>query len=332
MSRIVPFSRLAAGPHAGLLDEALRGLVGGASLPAAGCVDVELRPLDALLAWRRQPHLVADRPLVIGELQARVIDTVELPKHIDEVGLTAQQMAGRDPGSGLQGPPAEVLLVEHCLSSDQLLVELWQRQACGQHRMLDVVEAVVAGPDASSLGVPGLGAGIGGVDADVDDLGDLQTKLAHHLEAFPVPVRIGDNIDRDLDAERSRALQGLEVLAKADTLAVKLEAFFVDGLDAEEHVTHPERLPVLEEIHIAQEHIAARLEVILFLDAAPRDRLPDGVAVTRLDKGDVIDDEDSGLLDLREVFDGSLRAQLAVAPTIKGSGAAEGAIPGGSRG
>ncbi len=76
-----------------------------------------------------------------------------------------------------------------------------------------------------------------------------------------------------------------------------------------------------------QEHIAAGLEVILFLDAAPRDRLPDGVAVTRLDKGDVIDDEDSGLLDPREVLDGPLRAQLAVAPTIKGPGAAKGAIP-----
>jgi len=50
--------------------------------------------------------------------------------------------------------------------------------------------------------------------------------------------------------------------------------------------------------------------------------------VTRLDKGDVIDDEDPGLLDPREVLDGSLRAQLAVAPTIKGPGAAEGAIPG----
>ena len=71
--------------------------------------------------------------------------------------------------------------------------------------------------------------------------------------------------------ERAGELQRLEVLAQADPLAVALEPLLVDRLDAEEHVAEPELLPAREDLLVAEQHVAAGLEVVLLADAAPLD-------------------------------------------------------------
>ena len=82
-----------------------------------------------------------------------------------------------------------MLAVEHLLRADQLVVELGQRQAGRQHRVLDVEEPIVARGQPARFGEPALGARIGRIHADVDDLGDFEAPLADDLELAVVPVR-----------------------------------------------------------------------------------------------------------------------------------------------
>ena len=121
---------------------------------------------------------------------------------------------------------------------------------------------------------------------------------ADHLELAAVPVRVGDDVDRDHHAQRPGELERLEVLGDAHALAESLEALFVDRLDAQEHVLKAERLPEAKDVFVAQQDVAAGFEIVLLLDPAARDGLADGHAVLGLDEGDVVDDEDAGLADL----------------------------------
>ena len=127
--------------------------------------------------------------------------------------------AGDRPRQQRRGPPVQVLAVEHPLRRAPALVELGERQPRRQHRVLDVEQPIVARRQAARLGEPALGARIGRVDADVDDLGQLEAPFAHDAEALLVPVGVGDDVDRDVDAERAREFERLEVAAERNALA-----------------------------------------------------------------------------------------------------------------
>src|SRR5581483_7063999 len=172
-----------------------------------------------------------------------------------------------------------------------------------------------------------LGARVGRVDGDVDDLRDRERPVADRLEALLVPVAVRDDVDRDADPERARELQRLEVARERDALPEGLEALLVDRLEAEEHVLEAERLPVFEDFLVLQEHVAARLEVVGLLDLPLLDLLADRVAVVLLDEGHVVDDEDARLLDRSELVADALDGALAVAAAVERPRRAEGAVP-----
>ena len=65
----------------------------------------------------------------------------------------------------------------------------------------------------------------------------------------------------------------------------------------------------------------------MFLDAAARNPLGDLHAVLGLDERHVVDDEDAGLADLRQLFDRALWGDHAVIASVERPRAAKDAIP-----
>src|SRR5437773_11632620 len=98
--------------------------------------------------------------------------------------------------------------------------------------MLNVEEPVVPRLDLARFGAPALRSRIRRIDTEIHDLGNVQTPLADERKARAVPVGVRDEVDRHLDVEGSGKLQRLEILAEGDALAVLLQAFFVDRLNA----------------------------------------------------------------------------------------------------
>src|SRR5215471_1329258 len=221
-----------------------------------------------------------------------------------------------------------MLLVDRALRRHQLAVKLFERQAGRQHRMLDVEEAVVARRQPPFVSDPTLGPRIGGIDADIDDVRHFQTPLADDPEPFVVPVRVGDQIDRDIDPERAGEFDRLEIAVDRDALAEFAQPLLVDRLEAEEHRFEPEALPQPEDVLVPQQHVAARLEIIPLADAGPGDRLADLHPMPFMDKGYIVDDEDPRLADRLQILDASLRGHQPIAAAIEGPGAAKRAIPG----
>src|SRR5690242_1934381 len=162
----------------------------------------------------------------------------------------------------------------------------------------------------------------------MDDLGHGQRPLADNREAPLVPVGIRDDVDGHREAELARDLQRLEVLARRDALAVQLERVLVQCFETEEHVVQPEPLPILEHLAIAQQHVAARLEVVLLAHVALLELAADREAVLGMDEGDVVHDEDVRLRDAREIFGGRFGGGLAIRAAVERPRAAERAIPG----
>src|SRR4029077_17152913 len=99
------------------------------------------------------------------------------------------QMPGDDPRGVERSSPAEMLAIEGTLGGYQLVIEVGEGQPSRQHRMLDVVEPIIAAGDPASLGRPALGPRIGRVDADVDNFGLLETPFADDAEGLGVPAR-----------------------------------------------------------------------------------------------------------------------------------------------
>src|SRR5262245_49912758 len=161
----------------------------------------------------------------------------------------------------------------------------------------------------------------------MDDLRHRESPLAYDLEAALVPVAVGDDVDRHHEPELAGDLERLEVLPGRHALAMKLEPLLVEGLHAQEHVEEPELLPVREEITVLDEHIAARLEVVLLLDLPSLELLPDREAVLGVDERNVVHEEDIGLADGGQVFGHLQGGRLPVAPAVESPGAAEGAVP-----
>jgi hypothetical protein len=85
--------------------------------------------------------------------------------------------------------------------------------------VLDVEQPVVTRAKAPLLRQPTLRAGIGRVNADIDDFWHLHAPLANGCETLLIPVRISDDVDSNLNAERAGELQRLKVLADRDPLA-----------------------------------------------------------------------------------------------------------------
>src|SRR5690606_16183832 len=108
---------------------------------------------------------------------------------------------------------------------------------------------------------------------------------------------------------------------------MQLERLLVDRLEAEKHVVKPELRPALEDLLVPDEDVAPRLEVVLLLDAASLDLVGDLHSALGIDERDVVDDEDVGLADAREVLRRALGRELPVASTVEGPRAAEGAVP-----
>src|SRR5262245_59694739 len=289
---------------------------------------VERAALDALARHRWQGDLVVDGQGVIRELELRIVDAPELEEHLHEVRLALREQGSDVLRRTPDLPDPEVLAVEDRLGVDELLVELRERKRGRQDGMLDVEEAVVTRGEPARLGQPRLGPRIRGVHGDVHHLGDLAAPLAHHAEALAVPARIGDDVDRDVDVDRARELERLEVLGEAHPLAELAQAFLVDRLDAEEHDLEAELGPELEDLLVAQDDVAAGLDVVALLDAPACDRLANRHAVLCLDEGDVVEDEEPGLADAGDLLHGALRRLHAIAPAVEGPGAAERAVPG----
>jgi hypothetical protein len=217
--------------------------------------------------------------------------------------------------------------IQDLLRFNQFLIEFGQWQQRGQHRMLDIVQTIIAACNAPCLGMPALRPWVGRIDADVDDFRDLQTPLAHDLEPSAVPGGIRDQVNSDRDPQRPGEVERFKILAQRDALSVEGEALFVDGLDANEHVGESKGLPETEHLLVPQQHIPARFEIVLFADSPAGDRLTDGHPLFALNEGDVIDNEDAGLPDAAQVINDGLRTADAIRAAIKGPGAAERAVP-----
>src|SRR5262245_5971048 len=320
------------GSHTRRLDEVLSGIVDAAAGPAAGRMDVELRGFRRLaVGGRRQRRLqrqfVGDRPGVVREHLLGVVDLAVVHDAAHEIGLPAHEVARHHAGERRRGPPAHVLAVENPLGVQELAIERRQRQPGRQHGMLDVEQAIIPRLQPALLGDPGLGARIGRVDADIHHLRHVHAPVAHDAEAILVPVRIGDDVDRDVDAQRARKFQRLEIAPERDTLAVLAQALLVDRLDAEEDVGEADLLPELEHLLVPQQHVAAGLQIELLADALAGDRLADREAVLLLDERDVVDDEGARLGDGGEILDHALRAAQPIAAAVERPGAAERAVP-----
>ena len=69
------------------------------------------------------------------------------------------------------------------------------------------------------------------------------------------------------NSSASRFLDGVTRLRNAPAL-------FVDRLEPEEHVLQAEPLPEAEDVLVAQQHVAAGLQVVLLVDPAALDASP----------------------------------------------------------
>src|SRR5438132_3934931 len=101
------------------------------------------------------------------------------------------------------------------------------------------------------------------------------------------------------------------------------QSLFVDRLEADEHVFKTELFPKAKRLLVAQQHVAAGLEIVFLTDAGADDRLADLHPVPFLHKGDVVDDEDPRLTNTAKVLDDALWADHPVAAPIEGPGAAK---------
>src|SRR5215472_8007229 len=312
--------------HPRLIDKALGRGIDGSSFTAGWGVYVQraLAPCP-FGPWHR--NLIIDRPRMVGEQIFGAKYALEIEQTAEKIGLTAGELAG-DHACCLHQPlPAHMLAVKGLLGSHQLIVKLGERQPCRQNRMLNVVKPVVAADDASALADPAFRPGIGCVDTDVDDFGQLQPPFADDAEPLAVPFGIGDQIYQDIDPERAREFQCLEIATERDPLAEFLQSLLIDRFDPEKHVFEPELLPEAKDFLMAQQHIAAGFEVIPFLDAGTGDGLADLHPVPLLQKSDIVDDKDTRLPDRPQILDRLFRRDQPIAPAIKGPGAAKRAIP-----
>src|SRR5204863_8978375 len=137
-------------------------------------------------------------------------------------------------------------------------------------------------------------------------------RLAAHAEPFVFSSWVGDQVARDMDPERAGEFERREIAAERHPLAIFEEALLVERLETEKHVSHAELLPEAEHLLVAQQNVAAGLQVVALLDAGAGDGLAQRHAVALLHEGDIIDDEDAGLADPSQTLHHPLGAQQAI--------------------
>src|SRR6185437_5584652 len=131
-------------------------------------------------------------------------------------------MPRRDLGRTLEGSPAQMFLVQDLLRLNQFRVKLRKRHLGRHHGVLNIKQTVIPRVELAGFRDPALGAGGRSVDADVHDFRNVQTPLPNGLEPFPIPIRIGDEINGDGDPKGSCKFERLEVSAQRDALAMHL--------------------------------------------------------------------------------------------------------------
>ncbi len=294
-----------------------------------GRVNVEKRLIHAF--WRGglgETDRIANLALVVLHLALCVVNAGKLPEHFHEIRLPLRQEAERHEKSVLQRGEAEMLLIENLLGAHELLVKAIERQPGGKHGVLHVKETVIAGREVARFGDPSFRARIRGVDGDMNDFGDRQRPFADGFKVALVPIRVGDDIHGGMNIQRASAFERFDIFFHRDALAVALETFVVDRFDPEEHIFQAEAFPQFEDFFVSDENVAARLEIILFLDVALFDFAGKSETMFGLNERNVVDDEHSVFLDTRKVFGSNFCAQFAVIAAVKRPSAAEGAVPG----
>src|SRR5947208_15840544 len=175
--------------------------------------------------------------------------------------------------------------------------------------------------------MPGFRAGIRRINADINDLGNFQAPVAHDLKAFAVPRGIGDDVDCNIYVERPGILECFKIFGECDALSVTLQSLLVDCFKTEEHGIQAESLPKFEDLFVAQEHIAARFEIVTFPDSTAGNRFAELHTVLGLNEGYVVHDKNSRFADLRQFLDCALRRLHAVVATIERPRTAKNTVP-----
>src|SRR5262245_8600326 len=142
--------------------------------------------------------------------------------------------------------------------------------------MLDIEQAIIASLQPALFGEPGLRARIGRIDADVHHLRYIHAPIAHDSESILIPVRVGDDIDCHIDAQRAGELQRLEVAPKRDAFAELAQAILIECLNADKDVRESDLLPELEDILASKQHVAAGVQPEVLTDSLVADRSAHG--------------------------------------------------------
>src|SRR5207245_9097264 len=121
--------------------------------------------------------------------------------------------------------------------------------------------------------------------------------VAIEREPVAVPGGIGNDVDCNIYVERAGILECFKIFGECDALSVTLQSLLVDCFKTKEHSIQAESLPKFEDLLIAQEHIAARFEIITFPDSAAGNRFAKLHAVLGLNEGYVVHDENTRLAD-----------------------------------
>ena len=118
-----------------------------------------------------------------------------------------------------------------------------------------------------------------------------------------------------------------KIFGECDALSVTLQPLLVDCFKTKEHGIQAESFPKFEDFLVAQEHIAARFEIITFPDSAAGNRFAKLHAVLGLNECYVVHDKNSRLADLCQFLDRALRCLHAVVATIERPRTAKDAVP-----
>src|SRR5207248_3083331 len=90
----------------------------------------------------------------------------------------------------------------------------------------------------------------------------------------------------------------------------------------------PQAAPQPEYILVAQEHVAAGLEIVLLADSLHQRGFGDLGAMIAMNEGDIVDNEDTRLFQPLQLLHDEGRALGAIGPAIESPGTAKGAVPG----
>ena len=142
---------------------------------------------------RRKRDLVSYRFSMVPELKLRVVNAVEFPDHAGRSssgrGRAGARLAVPKPAERTALKPRCLVLRTRCVV-DEFASRTHRAATLSEaQRALNVEQPVIAGGKLARLGVPNLRTGVGRVDGDVRDLGDLKAPIADHLEAFLVPTK-----------------------------------------------------------------------------------------------------------------------------------------------